>query len=570
MPTVHPSSLGGPKPQIELADGSPAVGGKLYFYVAGSINTKQDTYTDSTGTVQNTNPVLLNSLGFPTNEIWFAAGQAYKVVYAPSTDTDPPSSPIWTVDNLSGVNDIAAGTIDEWVSSILVPTFVSNNSFTTPGDQTSTLSVGRRLRLTDSGGTKYGTIVTSVFGAVTTVTLDMDATQVLQNPVNAISYGLLRPNNASVPGVVINGGAWVFQKTATLSPAQITGNQDNYAPVGLDSSSVLRLSTDASRNITGLAGGGLGLTMTIHNVGTFPVVFTYEDGASTAANRFAFGITLGGGQSMEIQYDAASLRWRAKDLPDPLGMVKDFAGALPSGYLAIDANYSRTTYASLFNIVGTAWGAGDGATTFGLFIGAGRYLVAAGTGTTNEAVTASSGNGFTVASNDKKWITGMSVVLSNLTGFTTSATAGPTYFISRVSATNVRLATTLALAQNGAPDVTISGTGTATLTHTYVVRTLGEIGGEQAHAMSSTEQLSHTHVQNAHAHTQRYDSSEIGGGAQIVQYVGAFTINDSGFSGANTNMTTSDTTATNQNTGGNAAANIESPFAVVTRGVKFC
>jgi hypothetical protein len=107
MPTVFPSPLGGPKVQFELADGEPAVGNKLFFYISGTT-TKQNTYTDSTGTVPNANPVVLNALGMPSTEIWFAEGLSYKIVYAPSTDTDPPTSPIFTVDDLVGINDVAA------------------------------------------------------------------------------------------------------------------------------------------------------------------------------------------------------------------------------------------------------------------------------------------------------------------------------------------------------------------------------------------------------------------------------------------------------------------------------
>lgn len=40
---------------------------------------------------------------------------------------------------------------------------------------------------------------------------------------------------------------------------------------------------------------------------------------------------------------------------------------VPTGFLACDgANVSRTTYADLFGVIGTTWGAGDGSTTFGL------------------------------------------------------------------------------------------------------------------------------------------------------------------------------------------------------------
>ncbi len=52
----------------------------------------------------------------------------------------------------------------------------------------------------------------------------------------------------------------------------------------------------------------------------------------------------------------------------PIGAIQDFAGSsAPSGwYLCYGQNVSRTTYAALFAIIGTTYGAGDGLTTFGL------------------------------------------------------------------------------------------------------------------------------------------------------------------------------------------------------------
>jgi len=66
--------------------------------------------------------------------------------------------------------------------------------------------------------------------------------------------------------------------------------------------------------------------------------------------------------------------------PVPAGVVSAFAGTvLPSGYLFCDgAIISRTTYASLFAAIGTAFGAGDGTTTFQLPFMARRVIVGAG------------------------------------------------------------------------------------------------------------------------------------------------------------------------------------------------
>lgn len=200
-----------------------------------------------------------------------------------------------------------------------------------------------------------------------------------------------------------------------------------------------------------------------------------------------------------------------------VGEVIDYAGSsLPTGWLECDGSaVSRTTYASLFSAIGTTWGAGDGSTTFNLPPQSGRGRIGRGTGTVVEAVTASSANGFTVASNNTKWITGLPIVISNLTGFTTTATAGPTYYIYRVSGTNVQLGSTLALALAGTPDITISGTGTATLTATFTARTIGETGGEEGHSLTSGELGPHVHsvTDPTHSHSYTTGTTPIGGSA---------------------------------------------------------
>jgi len=53
---------------------------------------------------------------------------------------------------------------------------------------------------------------------------------------------------------------------------------------------------------------------------------------------------------------------------EPAGIIMPFAGtAVPEGYLMCDGSaVSRSTYATLFGVIGTTFGAGDGSTTFNL------------------------------------------------------------------------------------------------------------------------------------------------------------------------------------------------------------
>ncbi len=78
--------------------GAPLSGGKLFSYIAGT-STKQATWTDSTQIVQNANPIILDSNGVAL--VWIDPTTAYKLVLSPANDTDPPTSPLRSVDNIT-------------------------------------------------------------------------------------------------------------------------------------------------------------------------------------------------------------------------------------------------------------------------------------------------------------------------------------------------------------------------------------------------------------------------------------------------------------------------------------
>lgn len=84
----------------------------------------------------------------------------------------------------------------------------------------------------------------------------------------------------------------------------------------------------------------------------------------------------------------------------PTGSLTMWAGAVaspPTGWLACNgANVSRSTYSALFAVVGTAWGAGDGSTTFTLPNLLNRFPVGAG-GTYALAATGGSANSIVVS-----------------------------------------------------------------------------------------------------------------------------------------------------------------------------
>ena len=101
-------------------DGLPLNAGKIFTYQAGST-TPLSTFTDSSGLIANTNPIILGTDGRPPSTIWLTEGFFYKFVLKTSADVT-----IQTYDNLYGIigatppaaTPIPAGGIFLWSGSI--------------------------------------------------------------------------------------------------------------------------------------------------------------------------------------------------------------------------------------------------------------------------------------------------------------------------------------------------------------------------------------------------------------------------------------------------------------------
>ena len=297
MPTVYSSPMG-PKPQFELTDGTPAVGYKLFTYVGGSVNTKQPTYTDYTGGSSNTNPIVLNTLGQPSTEIWLAAGVSYKFVLAPSTDTDPPSSPIWTIDGLRGIND-ASVSVDQWIAGP-VATYSLPNQFTLAGDQTSTFHVGRRVKAI-SLGPLYGTITNSAYVTSTTVTVAWDSGALDPSVTSpSVWYGLL---SATEQSIAPRATAMNTARLLGRSTAGVGGAEELTVGGGLSLSSGTLAGSTAWKNLTASVAGNA-LTATLAS-GTF---LQFSDG-TTATLGSSISVTVPSGQAMGTSNGIASRLW---------------------------------------------------------------------------------------------------------------------------------------------------------------------------------------------------------------------------------------------------------------------
>lgn len=162
--------------------GIPLAGGKLYSFIAGTT-TPIATYADPQGTIENLNPIVLDSAGRVPNQIRFLAGDTVKLHL-----TDADGNVIWTEDNLEGINDVATGgggtTVDFWINFGVTPVRASDTSFSITGNWSSVLHFERRVQLYQSSGPIYGTVLSC---SVTEPT-----------PGNFVSTVVIRPDSGTV------------------------------------------------------------------------------------------------------------------------------------------------------------------------------------------------------------------------------------------------------------------------------------------------------------------------------------------------------------------------------------
>lgn len=104
--------------------------------------------------------------------------------------------------------------------------------------------------------------------------------------------------------------------TGVISPAMLTASVNDWNPTGLSTASVIRVSSNASVNITGIAAQAAGTVLHLVNINAYGsalnIGLSREDAGSAAANRILgdSGRNLAPDAGMTLWYDGTSSRWR--------------------------------------------------------------------------------------------------------------------------------------------------------------------------------------------------------------------------------------------------------------------
>jgi len=221
---------------------------------------------------------------------------------------------------------------------------------------TSNLSASRAL-VSDAGGKVAAATVSAVeLGYLSGVTspvqsqLDSKSASVITGAASTIATSNLSASRA----LVSDAGGKVAAATVTA------------AELGYLSGvvSAVQSQIDAKQGI--LTGATSALTST--NVTASKAVVSDASGKIVAASTTAVEIGFVAGVTSSIQAQLDTKLSSAASGGSPVGMIAYFPSlTLPTGWLSCNGNaVSRTTYASLYAVLGLAYGAGDGSTTFNL------------------------------------------------------------------------------------------------------------------------------------------------------------------------------------------------------------
>lgn len=131
---------------------------------------------------------------------------------------------------------------------------------------------------------------------------------------------------------------------------------------------VNNLTVDNELNVTGES--------TVGNV-------TFTTGANTIAGiQNQNLVDKSSAESISATWDFDGVTINSQSIAPPVGAVIDYAGSsAPVGWLICNGDaVSRSTYSSLFSVIGTTYGSGDGSTTFNVPDARGRTSIGVGTG----------------------------------------------------------------------------------------------------------------------------------------------------------------------------------------------
>lgn len=247
-----------PKPSFYAQNGLPLSGCKIFTYATGT-STPLGTFTDSTGTIPNPNPVTCDAGGFVNPGIWLIVGDTYRILVQDQFGVQQ-----YLVDGVVGVG---GGSL---------------NLFSTPNTWTA-------LQTFSAGASINGGILTGTFtGSPAFSGTPQFATFTISNPtvIANLNASLWNGTSVNAGGALTTG----FVPIVSGASAATWGNLPSIAGVA-------SLAQLPGAGVT----TGIGGTCTIGSSCNVPFIVFNTPSASTNANIGATTIFTAGGSDVTIQ-----------------------------------------------------------------------------------------------------------------------------------------------------------------------------------------------------------------------------------------------------------------------------
>ena len=217
-----------------------------------------------------------------------------------------------------------------------------------------TINQGQSKYIFTDGATVTG-ITQESFGSITTGNLNVDG-------------------NIATNGTVSVSGAATFNSTVTVSGAATFKTAVSVGGAGSFGSTVTVVGAGTFKNNVSVSGNidaagnvSIGGSQTFTGAGTFASTVTVSGNATFSSN-----VTVKGDLFVSSKVCASAFHADGSNLTGivamPTGSVIPFGGSsAPSGFLLCYGQaVSRSTYATLFGVISTTYGTGDGSSTFNL------------------------------------------------------------------------------------------------------------------------------------------------------------------------------------------------------------
>lgn len=191
----------------------------------------------------------------------------------------------------------------QWIN-LHTPTYISGTQFSVVGDKTEYYTVGRRVKATGTTPfTIYGTITASAFTSLTTVTVNWDGSDSLDNTLNKVEVGIL-----------------TTQANAEVSETVAYNNQTgtSYTLTASDNGKVVTMANASANTVT----VPQELTEALQQ-GFHCVVRQIGAGQTTIAKEGSDTLNAPNGKKLRAQYSSVFIDLSASGSPNTWNMVGD-------------------------------------------------------------------------------------------------------------------------------------------------------------------------------------------------------------------------------------------------------